>query len=234
MKPSQLTSFSRPAARIPPAGARYLAVALAAMAVLALAGCGSSPPPPFNPGSPDSAAAATPLATQTVPAGVTMPPFGTNAHIAMAGWLPKSASLARAVLTDKDYQLAYLYAEYASGQSDDWASYVNSGLAPVLTNALSAQAVTTESFKGTIRFFDFAVASAPDDHADVDVSGCVDTAQAVNTNVNTGAVLPGQSPPPDTDYYRFTDELAPVTGGQWQVVANFQPVYYPQAKECKP
>jgi hypothetical protein len=223
MKPSRLRRNRQAAAG--------LLAAVVGSACLAAAGCGESKPPPFNPGGPD--AAATPMATQTGPAGVTMPPFGTNAHIVMTGWLPKSDSLARAVLTDKDYQLAYLYAEYASGQSDDWASYVNSGLAPVLTNALSARAVTTESFKGTIRFFDFAAASAPD-HADVDVSGCVDTAQAVNTNSSTGAVLPGQSPPPDTDYYRFTDELAPVSGGQWQVVANYQPVYYPQAKECKP
>ena len=211
-----------------------LLAAVVGSACLAVAGCGGAKPPAFNPGGAESAAAATPLAQQSGPAGVTMPPFGSNAHIVMTGWLPKDASFARAVLIDKDYQLAYLYAEYVSGQSGDWASYVNSGLAPVLTNALSAQAVTTESFKGTIRFFGFAVASAPDDHADVDVSGCVDTAQAVNTNVSTGAVLPGQSPPPDTDYYRFTDELAPVSGGQWQVVANYQPVYYPQAKECKP
>jgi hypothetical protein len=200
---------------------------------LAAAGCGGQKPPAFNPGGPASAPA-TPLAQQAGPAGVTMPPFGPNAHIVMSGWRPASATLARAVLTDEDYQLAYLYAEYVSGQSDDWAPYVNPALAPTLTNALSAQAVTTESFKGTIRFFDVAEASAPDDHADVDVSGCVDTAQAVNTSVKTGAVLPGQSPPPDTDYYRFTDELAPVSGGQWQVVANYQPIYYPQAKECKP
>jgi hypothetical protein len=231
--PSRMTSLSRPVARIPRAGAGYLAAALAAVAVIALAGCSSSQPPPFNPGGPESAAAATPLAQQTGPAGVTMPPFGTNAHIVMTGWLPKGTSLAQAVLTDKDYELAYLYSEYASGQSDDWVAYVSSALAPTLRAALSAQAVTTQSFKGTISFFDLAVARDPTDGKDEDVSGCVDTAQAENTSVATGKVLPGQSPS-DSDYYRYTDVLAPIAGGQWQVVADYQPIYYPQAKECKP
>jgi len=206
---------------------------LGAVVCLAAAGCGGAKPPAFNPGGPLSAAAATPLAQQTGPAGVTMPPFGPNAHIEMTGWLPKDASLARAVLTDKDYQLAYLYAEYASGQSDDWAAYVSPAMATALRAALSAQAVVTQSFKGTIRFFDLAVASAPGSSKDVDVSGCVDDAQALNTSAKTAAVLPGQSVS-DSDYYRYTDELAPVPGGQWQVVADYQPVYYPQVKECKP
>jgi hypothetical protein len=205
---------------------------LAAVAGLA-AGCGGPKPPAFNPGGPDSAAAATPLAQPSGPAGVVMPSFGSNAHIVMTGWLPSNAHLAQAVLTDKDYELAYLYAEYTGGQSGDWATYVSSAMAPTLESALSAQQVTTQSFKGTIRFFDLTVRSAPDGRVNVDVSGCVDTAQAVNTELTTGAVLPGQSPS-NTDYYRYTDELAPKAGGYWQVVANYQPIYYPQAKECKP
>ena len=46
-------------------------------------------------------------------------------------------------------------------------------------------------------------------------------------------MLPGQSPS-DRSYYKYTDELAPLSGGQWQVVGNYAPIYYPQAKECKP
>jgi len=69
--------------------------------------------------------------------------------------------------------------------------------------------------------------------ADVDVSACLDNAQAVNTNLTTGAVLPGQSPS-DSNYYRYTDELAPTASGGWQVVSSYSPIYYPQAKECKP
>ena len=48
--------------------------------------------------------------------GDVMPPFGKNVHIDMTTWLPANASLAQAVLTDKDYELAYLYAEYTGGQ----------------------------------------------------------------------------------------------------------------------
>ena len=55
--------------------------------------------------------------------------------------------------------------------------------------------------------------------ADVDVSACFDNAGAVNTNLGTGAVLPGQSPS-DDNYYRFTDQLAKSSDGQWQVVSN--------------
>ena len=58
-------------------------------------------------------------------------------------------------------------------------------------------------------------------------------AQAVNTSLGTGAVLPGQAPS-DSNYYRYSDELAPTSSGQWQVVSAYQRIYYPQAKECKP
>ncbi len=213
---------------------RAASTALAvALSCLAAAGCGSSQPPPFQPGGAASAATATPLTQASGPDSVVMPPFGRSAHIMMTSWLPKGASLARAVLTDKDYQLAYLYAEYTGGQAQGWTAYVSSAMATALTSALSAQQVTTESFKGTIRFFDMSAMKDGTIPADVDVSGCVDNAQAVNTALTTGAVLPGQSPS-DSNYYRYTDELAPVTGGQWQVVADYQPIYYPQAKECKP
>jgi hypothetical protein len=235
LKPSPLTSLRRAPARIPRAGAGYAAALAAACLAFAfaVAGCGSSQPPPFNPGGPESAAAATPLAQQTGPAGVTMPPFGKNARVVMTSWMPKTASLARAVLTDKDYELAYLYAEYTGGQSDDWTSYVNAAMQTEVSGVLAGQDVTTESFKGTIRIFDMSVIHDPVIPADVDVSACFDNAQAVNTSLGTGAVLPGQSPS-DSSYYQYTDELAPTSSGQWQVVAAYQRIYYPQAKECKP
>jgi hypothetical protein len=69
--------------------------------------------------------------------------------------------------------------------------------------------------------------------ADVDVSACFDNAQAVNTSLSTGAVLPGQSVSA-SNYYRFTDQLAKNPAGQWQVVSDYPLVYYPRAKECKP
>jgi len=227
MKPSQLTSLGRPGARV-----RLLAAALAAVAVIALAGCGSSQPPPFNPSGQASATAATPV-VQSAPGAVTMPPFGKNAHVLMTSWRPENASLAQAVVTDKDYELAYLYAEYTGGQSDGWTSYVNAAMQTEISGVLAGQDVTTESFQGTIRIFDMTASHDPVIPADVDVSACFDNAQAVNTSLSSGAVLPGQTPS-DDNYYRYTDELAPTSPGQWQVVAAYQNIYFPQAKECKP
>jgi hypothetical protein len=205
---------------------------LATAACLAVAGCGSAKPPAFNPGGPRSAAA-TPMAQQSGPGSVVMPPFGKNAHIVMTSWLPKTASLTQAVLTDKDYELAYLYAEYTAGESQSWTSYVSPTMEAQVRQVLSGSDVTTESFKGTIRIFDMTVIHDPAIPADVDVAACFDNAQAVNTNLSTGAVLPGQVAA-DSNYYRYTDELAPTSSGQWQVVSDYPRAYYPRAKECKP
>ncbi len=162
-----------------------------------------------------------------------MPPFGKNAHVIMTSAVPGNAAMARAALVDKDYELAYLYAEYTGGQSQDWTSYVSPTMEAQVRAVLSGAAVTTESFRGTIRIFDLSVIRDPAVPANVDVSACFDNAQAVNTDLSTGAVLPGQSPS-DSNYYRYTDELAPTSAGQWQVVSDYPLVYYPRAKECKP
>jgi hypothetical protein len=198
-----------------------------------LAACSSPPPPAFNPGGPASAAPATPMAQSSGPGSVVMPPFGQNAHIVMTEWLPKNAEMARAVVADKDYELAFLYAEYTGGKSQDWAAYVNHAMELQVRGVLAKPDVTTESFKGTIKVFDMRVIRDPIVPGNLDVSACFDNAQAVNTSLSTGAVLPGQSPSND-NYYRFTDQLAKSSTGQWQVISNYPIVYYPQAKECKP
>jgi hypothetical protein len=205
---------------------------LTAAACLALAACGSAKPPVFTPGGPQSVAAATP-AQSTGPGEVIMPPFGKNAHIMMTGWRPKTASMTQAVLTDKDYELAYLYAEYTAGQSQSWTAYVNPTMEAQVREVLSGPDVTTESFKGTIKIFDMTVIRDPAIPADVDVSACFDNSGAVNTSLSTGSVLSGQSVS-DRNYYRYTDELAPASSGQWQVISDYPLAYYPQAKECKP
>ena len=204
-----------------------------ALICLALAACSSPPPPAFNPGGPASTAPATPMATSSGPGSVVMPPFGKNAHVIMTGWMPKDAGLAKAVLADKDYELAFLYAEYTGGKSQDWTSYVSRTMELQVRAVLAKPDVTTESFKGTIKIFDMRVIRDPTVPADLDVSACFDNARAVNTSLSTGAVLPGQSPSND-NYYRFTDQLAQSPTGQWQVISNYPLVYYPRAKECKP
>jgi len=198
-----------------------------------LTACSSPAPPPFDPGGPASAAPATPMATSSGPGSVVMPPFGKNAHIVMTDWMPKDAGLAKAVLADKDYELAFLYAEYTGGTSQDWTAYVTHTMELQVRAVLAKPDVTTESFKGTIRIFKMRVIRDPAVPGDLDVSACFDNARAVNTSLSTGAVLPGQSPSND-NYYRFTDQLAQSPTGQWQVVSNYPLVYYPRAKECKP
>jgi len=204
-----------------------------ALVCLGLAACSSPPPPAFNPGGPASAAPATPMATSSGPGSVVMPPFGKNAHVIMTDWMPKDAGLAKAVLADKDYELAFLYAEYTGGKSDDWTAYVSRTMELQVRALLAKPDVTTESFKGTVRIFKMRVIRDPTVPGDLDVSACFDNAQAVNTSLSTGAVLPGQSPSAD-NYYRFTDQLAQSPAGQWQVISNYPLVYYPRAKECKP
>jgi hypothetical protein len=139
----------------------------------------------------------------------------------------------RHLLADKDYELAFLYAEYTGGKSQDWTAYVSRTMAVQVRALLAKPDVTTESFKGTIRIFKMRVIRDPAVAGDLDVSACFDNAKAVNTSLSTGAVLPGQSPSND-NYYRFTDQLSQSPTGQWQVISNYPIVYYPRAKECKP
>jgi hypothetical protein len=222
-------------ANLPRAGTSLTraAIVCAGLICTGLTACSSPSAPAFNPGGPASTAPATPMATSSGPGSVIMPPFGKNAHVIMTDWMPKDPDMAKAVLADKDYELAFLYAEYTGGKSQDWTAYVNHTMALQVRALLAKPDVTTESFKGTIKIFDMKVIRDPTVPGDLDVSACWDNAKAVNTSLSTGAVLPGQSPS-DDNYYRFTDQLAKSPTGQWQVISNYPLVYYPRAKECKP
>lgn len=210
-----------------------LAVGVAAL-VAATACSSSQPAGTFTPGGGASVAGA---AGQTgagqAGASYTMPPFGSNVQIKMTPWLPANAAQKQAVITDKNYELAFLYAEYKGGQDQSWVSYVSPKMQPAVTQALKAKDVTTESFIGTISYFNMRVIPDPLVRGDLDVSSCFDNAGSKNTNLTTGAVLPDTSSP-DTHYVRITDELRKNSSGQWQVVSTLPAVYYPTAKECKP
>jgi len=231
--PAAATSAARAALASAATSAARAALVCTVLVCSGLAACSSPAPPAFNPGGPASTAPATPMATSSGPGSVVMPPFGKNAHVIMTDWMPTDAGLAKAVLADKDYELAFLYAEYTGGKSQDWTAYVSHTMALQVRALLAKPDVTTESFKGTIRIFKMRVIRDPAVPGDLDVSACFDNAKAVNTSLSTGAVLPGQSPSND-NYYRFTDQLAQSPTGQWQVVSNYPIVYYPRAKECKP
>jgi hypothetical protein len=164
---------------------------------------------------------------------VTMPAFGKDVHIDLTTWAPSSASQAQAVLTDKNYELAFLYAEYTGGQDTAWTSYVSSTMQTEAQATLSQADVTSESFIGTIRIFDMTAVTDPTVPADLDVSACFDNAQSSNTSRATGKVIPDTGSA-DQHYYRYTDQLAKDSSGDWQVVSDLPAIYYPRAKECKP
>jgi hypothetical protein len=187
------------------------------------AGAGASPADGQSPGAAGSGTS------------YVMPPFGKNVHIEMTSWVPGDAADAQAVITDKDYELAYLYAEYRGGQDQSWVSYVSPMMQSAVQQSLRASDVTTESFIGTISYFDMTVIPDPLVHGDLDVSSCFDNAGSSNTNLTTGAVLANTSSA-DSHYVRITDELRKDSAGQWQVVSSLPAVYYPDggAAACKP
>jgi hypothetical protein len=217
--------------------ARAQVAAIAAvLAGVALSACSSSaaPTPGFTPQGKPGSTANTSTGTGTVtPGHYVMPPFGHNAHVNMTNWLPSNSSWAAAVETDKDFQLYYLYSEYTSGRDATWEQYVGPNLLPGLRSSLSASDVTTQSFIGTIRYFDMQAYPDPSISKYLDVQMCFDNADSSNTDASTGKTLPDTTPAND-HYYMMIDQLEKNSAGKWHVAAEEPAVYYPEAKECKP
>jgi hypothetical protein len=215
--------------------ATLLAATALAAAVLATTGCSAAGPSAatFTPGGGISTAGAGQASDAAASGGYVMPPFGTNVHVDMTSWLPANTAQAQAVNTDKDYELAYLYAEYKGGQDQSWVNYVSSVMQTAVQQSLQAADVTTESFVGTVKYFDMSVIPDPLVKGDLDVSTCFDNAGLSNTDRTTGKVIPDPSAP-DSHYVRIGDELRKDSAGQWQVVSSLPAIYYPQAAQCKP
>jgi hypothetical protein len=167
------------------------------------------------------------------PAAYVMPPFGKGVQVEMTSWLPKDRAQAQAVTVDKNYELAYLYAEYRGGQDQSWENYVSPAMESAVQQSLQASDVTTESFTGAIKYFDMSVIADPLIKGDLDVSACFDNAGSSNTDLTTGKVIPDAGSP-DSHYVKIGDELRPDSSGTWQVVSSLPSVYYPQAAQCKP
>ena len=212
------------------------AAALLAAGALAVTACSSAGPTAatFTPGGGGLSTAGGQASDAAAGSGgYVMPPFGTNVHVDMTSWLPANAAQAQAVNTDKDYELAYLYAEYKGGQDQTWVNYVSSVMRTAVQQSLQATDVTTESFAGTVKYFDMSVIPDPLVKGDLDVSACFDNAGSSNTNLTTGKVIPDTSAP-DSHYVRISDELRQDSAGQWQVISSLPAIYYPQAAQCKP
>ncbi len=213
------------------------ALTAAAIMLLAVAACSHTQTvgrfKPAGAGPASAGAGGGEPSAAVAPSGYVMPAFGKNVRIEMTSRLPANAAQAKAVNTDKDYELAFLYSEYRGGQDLGWVSYVSPVMQAAVQQGLRAKSVTTESFTGTIRYFDMRVIPDPLVHGDLDVSTCFDNAKSSNTNLTTGAVLP-EAGSPDSHYVRIADELRKNSAGQWQVVSSLPAVYYPRARECKP
>jgi hypothetical protein len=207
---------------------------LAVVALLGVAACSATQSAStFTPGGGALSASGQAAGGTGTSPGYVMPPFGSNVHIEMTSWEPTDAAEAAAVNTDKSYELAYLYAEYKGGQDESWVNYVNPAMKTAVEQSLQASDVTTESFVGTIEYFDMSVIPDPVVKGDLDVSACFDNAGSSNTSLSTGAVIP-DSAAPDSHYERISDELRKDSAGQWQVYSSLPAVYYPEASQCKP
>lgn len=214
-------------------GRRTLAGLLAGTLLATLAACGSPKPGTFHPaGTALSGNTFLPASPASGADGLTWPPFGSDVHIVMPSWLPGTARENQAVITAKDFLLAFLYADYKGGRDQRWTSYVSGGgVRDALKSTLAAPGITTQSFRGTIRFSHMRAFPDPVNKGSVDVSECFDNSHSENTSLATGKVVPDRTPA-DQHYYLNTDVLA--RQGGWHVVSVYPVTYYPRAKECGP
>src|SRR5487761_162129 len=175
---------------------------------VALAGCGAAKPAKVHPSG-----------------------GGPNAHIIMPSWLPANASEGPAVIAAKDFLLAFLYSEYKGGRDQRWTAYVSGGVIAGLRSTLATPGITTQSFKGTVRFSHMQAFPDPRVKGAIDVAECFDNSHSLNTSLATGKVVPDHTPA-DQHYYLNTDVLSRKAG--WHVVSVYPVVYYPRARECRP
>lgn len=210
---------------------------LAGAALLTAACAAAHPAQKFRPegsgqnqGS-DSAATSAP--SRTGAHGLAWPPFGSNLHVTMPGWLPAKQSEISAVVADKNFALALLYAEYRGNRDDRWQAYTSPRIRSALAKQLSAPSVTTESFTGTIRFSHLSAFPDSSISGGIDVAQCFDNSHSTNTSLQTGQPVSDKTPA-NQHYYRTTNVLKQGSDGLWRVVSIYPAIYYPQARECKP
>ena len=209
--------------------------AVLAGAALLVAACGSAHAgQTFHPtGTTSSAPATSAPAHSATTGGLAWPPFGHQVHVVMPGWLPGQRSEAAAVVANKNFLLALLYAEYRGDRDHRWRAYVRTTLRPALSAQLSQPDVTTQSFTGTIRFSHMSAFPDPAHKHAIDVAQCFDNSHSVNTSIHTGRPVPDNTPA-DQHYYRTTNVLSRGSDGTWQVIAMYPAIYYPRVPECKP
>ncbi|MBO0787327.1 MAG: hypothetical protein J2P33_14780 [Actinobacteria bacterium] len=210
---------------------------LAGVALLTSACAAAHPAQKFRPeGSSQnqgSDTAATSAPSRTGAHGLAWPPFGSNLHVTMPGWLPAKRSQIPAVVADKNFALALLYAEYRGNRDHRWQAYTSPRIRSALARQLSAPDVTTESFTGTIRFSHLSAFPDSSIKGAIDVAQCFDNSHSTNTSLQTGQPVSDKTPA-NQHYYLTTNVLKQSSDGKWRVVSIYPAIYYPQARECKP
>jgi predicted small lipoprotein YifL len=213
-------------------GRRALA-ALAAAAttgVLALfsSGCGSSGPEAFHPAGKVSAA-------PDSNSSLAKFPFPPDVHVEFQSPVPADPQQAAVVTTDRDFQLAFYYAQYSQGKDQRFNGYIApiaTALARVVQSNVAPYAVDHKSIRGTLRIYDTTVTPVPGAPQNLTVTNCVDDSQLPDIDTRTGKPIPDPSAP---SYTLESDAFKPMGGGKWGLIAISTSVY-PQgnSKECKP
>ena len=212
-------------------GRRALA-ALAATGMIALiaTACGSSAPQAFHPAGKASAA-------PNPSASLANFPFPPDIHIDFQSALPADPQQAAAVTTDRDFQLAFYYAQYTQGKDRRYEQYLAPGTTPLLIEVQSnvtPYATDHKSIRGTLRLYDTTVQPVQGAPQALSVTQCVDDSKLPDVDARSGKVIPG-SPRPSAYYILESDTFKPLGSGRWGLAAIAITVY-PQgnAKECKP
>src|SRR5260370_3702102 len=123
----------------PGRGRRALSASVLTVAGTLAVACGSASPGTFHPGGVAATGAVGAGVTDSAPPGwpaaqhLAWPPFGTDVHVVMPVWLPADPGQVPAVITVKDFLLAFLYAHYRGNQNDRWPGYRSGTLLPSLT-----------------------------------------------------------------------------------------------------
>lgn len=201
------------------------AVVVSALALLAAA-CGAPAPQAFHPAGKVSA---TPSASL---AGFRFPP---DIHIEFQSPLPADPQQASVVATDRNFNLAFYYAQYSQGKDQRFNDYippVATALARVVQSNVVPYKVDHKSIRGTLRFYKTSVTPVPGAPQNRSVTSCVDYTHLTDTDARTGS--PRRDPNQPT-YVLERDAFKPMGGGTWGLIGIFTNVYPDgNSKECLP
>lgn len=204
------------------------------MSVVALtaAACGPSAPQAFHPAGKPSA---TPRPSQH--AATAKFPFPADIHIEFQSPLPADPRKSAVLATDRNFQLAFYYAQYTQGKDtrfNDYIAPIAKAVAMSVQSNVAPYIVDHKTIRGTLRFYHTTVTPVAGAPQNMTVTNCVDDSRLPDINARTGRRIVG-SPPPGSYYTLESDAFKPLGGGKWALIAITTNVY-PQgrSKECKP